>query len=76
MCHRLDALEANGFPDALEEAEVATLRVMISVSCSCLHYKTYIAVDKADILCSADCLAETARKTTHFRTNFYWQIIA
>ena len=32
MCRRLDALESTGFTDILEEAEVATLRVLMSVS--------------------------------------------
>ena len=32
VCRRLDAMEANGFPDSMEEAEVAALRVMVDVS--------------------------------------------
>lgn len=32
MCRRLDAMEVNGFSDPLEGAEVATLRVLMSVS--------------------------------------------
>ena len=32
MCRRLDAVEATGFADPLEGAEVATLRVLMSVS--------------------------------------------
>ena len=33
ICRRLDAMESNGFPDGLDEAEAAALRVLISVCC-------------------------------------------
>ena len=32
VCRRLDAMEANGFQDSMEEAEVAALQMMVDVS--------------------------------------------
>ena len=59
MCRCLDAMEANGFTDRLEEAEVATLRVLMSVS---LTIRSYCKHNNIIICLYSDCLAENARK--------------
>ena len=57
ICRRLDALEANGFPDAVEEAEVTALRVLINVRKCLANYGVHCFV----VVVVADCMAEVTR---------------
>ena len=77
MCRRLDAMETTGFADPLEAAEVATLRVLMSVSllCACMLLHTCSAnYNLVSLL--PDCLAKTPGaeqkelKTTIFRAHY------